>query len=338
QGSRSLTRLPRDAAMTSAVDERAVLADPWGTPRGPFGWLTSVDHKSVGLRFIGTALFFLALGGVLALTMRTQLARPENHLLTPQLYNQLFTMHGTTMMFLFAVPAMMGLGIYLVPLMIGTRNVIFPRLLAYAYWVYLIGGLFLYSGLLTGNGAPAGWFSYTPLSETQFDPTKGSDIWPQTITFTEISMMAVAVTLIVTILKQRAPGMSLNRIPLFVWSILVTSFMVVFAMTTVATASFFLAADRLINTRFFDEARGGDALLWQHLFWLFGHPEVYIIFLPATGIVSSIIPTFAKRKMVAFPLVALAELLVAFIGFGVWAHHMFATGLPVGALVFFAAS
>src|SRR5207248_9047020 len=171
-------------------------------------------------RFIFTALFFLALGGVLALTMRTQLARPENHLLTPQLYNQFFSMHGTTMMFLFAVPVMMGLGIYLVPLMIGTRNVVFPRLLAYAYWVYLFGGLFLYSGLLTGNGPPSGWFSYTPLSEQPFDPTKGSDIWAQTITYTDISMMAVAVTLSVTTFKQRAAGMSVNRVPVVAWSIL----------------------------------------------------------------------------------------------------------------------
>src|SRR5256714_9188853 len=193
--------------MTATLDEQTTLSRTWGTPRGIFGWLTSVDHKTVGLRFIATALFFLALGGALALTMRTQLARPENHLLSPQLYNQFFSVHGTSMMFLFAVPAMMGLGIYLVPLMIGTRNVIFPRLLAYAYWVYLLGGLFLYSGLLSGNGPPAGGFSYTPLSESAFDPTKGSDIWAQTITYTEISMMAVAVTLIVTIFKQRTPGL-----------------------------------------------------------------------------------------------------------------------------------
>jgi cytochrome c oxidase subunit I len=325
--------------MTSGTaHEPATLARTWGTPGGPFGWLTSVDHKTVGLRFIGTALFFLALGGVLALTMRTQLARPESHLLTPQLYNQFFTVHGTTMMFLFAVPAMMGLGIYLVPLMIGTRNVIFPRLLAYAYWMYLLGGLFLYSGLVTGNGAPAGWFSYTPLSETAFDPTKGSDIWAQTITFTEISMMAVAVTLIITILKQRAPGMSLNRMPLFVWSILVTAFMVVFAMTTIATASFFLAADRLINTRFFDDARGGDALLWQHLFWLFGHPEVYIVFLPATGIVSHLVTTFSRRPLFGYTAVVFATIATGIISFGVWVHHMFATGLPQLGLGFFTAS
>jgi cytochrome c oxidase subunit 1 len=324
--------------MSTEAREQDTLARTWGTPRGLAGWLTTVDHKTIGLRFIGTALFFMALGGALALTMRTQLARPDNHLLSPQLYNQLFSVHGTTMMFLFAVPVMMGLGIYLVPLMIGTRNVIYPRLLAYAYWVYLIGGLFLYSGLLTGNGPPAGWFSYTPLAESPFDPTKGSDIWAQTITFTEISMMAVAVTLIITILKQRAPGMSLNRVPLFVWSILVTSFMVVFAMTTIATASFFLAADRLINTRFFVERSGGDPLLWQHLFWLFGHPEVYIIFLPATGIVSHLVTTFSRRPMFGYTPIVFATIATGIISFGVWVHHMFATGLPQLGMSFFTAS
>jgi cytochrome c oxidase subunit 1 len=242
------------------------------------------------------------------------------------------------MMFLFAVPVMMGLGIYLVPLMIGTRNVVFPRLLAYAYWVYLFGGLFLYSGLLTGNGPPAGWFSYTPLSEQPFDPTKGSDIWAQTITFTEISMMAVAVALIITIFKQRAPGMSLNRVPLFVWSILVMSFMVVFAMTTIATASFFLAADRLIDTRFFDQRYGGDPIFWQHLFWLFGHPEVYIIFLPATGIISHLVSTFSRRPMFGYTAIVFATIATGIISFGVWVHHMFAVGLPQLGMSFFTAS
>jgi cytochrome c oxidase subunit 1 len=222
--------------------------------------------------------------------------------------------------------------------MIGTRNVVFPRLLAYAYWVYVLGGLFLYAGLVTGNGSSAGWFAYTPLSESQFDPTKGTDIWAQTITFTEISMMAVAVTLITTILKQRAPGMSLNRMPLFVWSILVTSFMVVFAMTTIATASIFLAADRLISTRFFDERYGGDPLFWQHLFWLFGHPEVYIIFLPATGIMSHLITTFSRRPVFGYTAIVFATIATGIISFGVWVHHMFATGLPQLGLSFFTAS
>src|SRR3954471_10663633 len=324
--------------MTTTLADHDVLARTWGRPRGILGWFSATDHKSIGLRFIFTALFFLALGGALALAMRTQLARPDNHLLSPQLYNQFFSTHGTSMMFLFAVPVMMGLGIYLVPLMIGTRNVVFPRLLAYAYWVYLFGGLFLYSGLLTGNGPPTGWFAYTPLSEQPFDPTKGSDIWAQTITYTEISMMAVAVTLIVTIFKQRAPGMSLNRVPLFVWSILVTSFMVVFAMTTIATASFFLAADRLIDTRFFNERYGGDPILWQHLFWLFGHPEVYIIFLPATGIVSHLITTFSRRPMFGYTAIVFATIATGIISFGVWVHHMFAVGLPQLGLSFFTAS
>jgi cytochrome c oxidase subunit 1 len=319
--------------------ERDVLARTWGSPRGIGGWFASVDHKAVGLRFIGTALFFLALGGALAVMMRTQLARPESQVLSPQLYNQFFSVHGTTMMFLFAVPVMMGLGIYLVPLMIGTRNVVFPRLVAYAYWVYLFGGLFLYAGLLAGHGPPAGWFSYTPLSEAQFDPTKGSDIWAQMITFTEISMLALAVTLIITILKQRAPGMSLNRIPLFVWSILVTSFMVVFAMTTIATAStLMLAADRLINTRFFVEREGGDPILWQHLFWLFGHPEVYIIFLPGTGIISHLVTTFSRRPMFGYTAIVFATVATGIISFGVWVHHMFAVGMPQLGLSFFTAS
>jgi len=319
--------------------ERDALERAWGTPRGIKGFFTTVDHKRVGVRFIVTALFFLALGGALALTMRTQLARPDNHLLSPQLYNQFFSVHGTTMMFLFAVPVMMGLGVYLVPLMIGTRNVVFPRVLAYAYWVYLFGGLFLYSGLLTGNGPPAGWFSYTPLSELPFDPTKGSDIWAQMITFTEISMLCVAVTLIITILKQRAPGMSLNRMPLFVWSMLVTSFMIVFAMTTIAVASTaFLAADRLINTRFFVQRYGGDPVLWQHLFWMFGHPEVYIIFLPGTGIISHLITTFSRRPMFGYTAIVFATIATGIISFGVWVHHMFAVGMPQLGLSFFTAS
>ncbi|HET8713035.1 MAG TPA: cytochrome c oxidase subunit I [Gemmatimonadales bacterium] len=323
--------------MTATLPERETLERTWGT-RGIFGWFSSVDHKSIGLRFIATALLFLALGGALAAMMRLQLARPENHLLSPRLYDQFFTTHGTTMMFLFAVPVMMGLGVYLVPLMIGTRNVAFPRLLAFTYWVYLFGGLFLYTGLLTGNGPPAGWFSYTPLSLSQYDPTKGSDIWAQTITYTEISMLGVAVTLIVTIFKQRAPGMALNRMPLFVWSILVTSFMVVFAMTTVATASILLASDRLINTRFFDERRGGDPVFWQHLFWLFGHPEVYIIFLPGTGIVSHLVTTFSRRRMFGYTSIVFATVATGIISFGVWVHHMFATGLPQLGLSFFNAS
>jgi cytochrome c oxidase subunit I+III len=324
--------------MTATLPEQRFLADTWGAPRGLRGWMGAVDHKTIGLRFVVTALLFLALGGALAIMMRTQLARPENHVLSPQLYDQFFSTHGTTMMFLFAVPVMMGLGIYLVPLMIGTRNVVFPRLLAYAYWVYLFGGLFLYTGLLTGNGPPAGWFSYTPLSMPPFDPTKGSDIWAQTITFTEVSMLAVAVTLIVTILKQRAPGMSLNRVPLFVWSILVTSFMVVFAMTTIATASIFLASDRLVGTRFFDERSGGDPLLWQHLFWLFGHPEVYIIFLPGTGLISHLVTTFTRRRMFGYTAIVFATVATGIISFGVWVHHMFATGLPHLGLSFFSAS
>ena len=301
-------------------------------------WLTDVDHKDLGKRYVATALVFFALGGVEAFLMRLQLARPESRLLGPDLYGQIFTVHGSTMMFLFAVPIMMGLGTYLVPLMLGTRNLAFPRLNAFSYWVYLAGGLLLYAGLFTNTGPDAGWFAYVPLSGPAFSPGKRVDIWAQMITFTEISSLAVAVNLITTIFKHRAPGMSLNRIPLYVWSQLVTSFMVVFAMPAVMLSSLMLALDRLVDTHFFNPVEGGDALLWQHLFWFFGHPEVYIIFIPALGIVS-ILTAFTRREVFGYLAMVMSLVATGFIGFGLWVHHMFATGLPqLGASFFTAAS
>jgi cytochrome c oxidase subunit 1 len=222
--------------------------------------------------------------------MRVQLARPENHFLSPDLYDQIFTIHGSTMMFLFAVPVMEAMAIYLIPLMVGTRNIAFPRLNAFGYWIYLFGGLFLYASFLFNVGPDNGWFSYVPLAGPEYSPGKRADVWAQLITFTEVSALVVAVELLATIFKMRAPGMSLNRIPIYVWSIVVTSFMILFAMPTVATASSCLILDRLVSTHFFNPAEGGDPLLWQHLCWFFGHPEVYILFIPATGVVSSIIP------------------------------------------------
>ena len=229
---------------------------------------------------------FFILGGLNAALMRRNCPGPRTTLIGPDLYNQLFSVHGTTMMFLFAVPIMTAMGIYLVPLMIGTRNIAFPRLNAYGYYVYLIGGMLLYVALLLNTGPEAGWFSYVPLAGPEFSPGKRSDVYAQTVTFTEIAALIAAVEIIVTIFKHRAPGMSLSRMPLFVWAQLVTAFMIMFAMPWVATASQLLAMDRLIATHFFNPAEGGDALLWQHLFWFFGHPEVYIIFVPALGMVS----------------------------------------------------
>jgi cytochrome c oxidase subunit 1 len=243
------------------------------------------------------------------------------------------------MMFLFAVPIMTALGIYLVPLMVGARDVAFPRLNAYGYFVYLIGGILLYTGFLLNTGPDAGWFSYVPLAGPSFSPGKRVDIWAQMITFTEISGLAGAIVIIGTVFKMRAPGMSLNRIPLFVWAQLVTSFMILFAMPSVMLASGLLASDRLVDTHIFNPAEGGDAILYQHMFWFFGHPEVYIIFIPALGFISPIVVTFARRKIFGYPAMVLSLVATAFIGFGLWVHHMFATPLPqVGESFFTAAS
>jgi cytochrome c oxidase subunit I+III len=307
---------------------RARLEQTWGTAPGLWGWLTTLDHKRIGLRYIVTAFSFFALAGLLAFVMRLQLARAENDLVGPDLYNQLFTMHGSTMMFLFAVPIMEAIAVYLVPLMVGTRALAFPRLLAFSYWIYLFGGLMLWIAFFLNVGPDAGWFAYTPLSGPQYAPGKRVDIWAQMITYTELSGIAVAICVIGTILKQRAPGMALNRVPLFVWAMLVMSFMVLFAMPSVMIASTFLIMDRLVGTHFYNPAEGGDSLLWQHLFWFFGHPEVYIIFIPALGMVSSIVATFARRPVFAYPLMVLSLLATGLFAFGLWVHHMFATGLP----------
>jgi cytochrome c oxidase subunit I+III len=333
----------RDVPVSQVEDEREhrELDLTWKRRPGLIGWLTTTNHKDVALRYIITAFVFFLLAGVLALLMRIQLAIPENHFLGPNLYNQFFTVHGTTMMFLFAVPIMEALGIYFVPLMVGTRNVSFPRLNAFGYYVYLAGGILLYAGLFLNIGPDTGWFAYVPLSGPQYAPGKRVDVWSQMITLTEIAALVGAVEIITTVLKQRAVGMSLNRIPLFVWAMVVTSFMVIFAMPAVMLVSTELALDRLthVNTHFFNPAEGGDALLYQHLFWFFGHPEVYIIFIPATGLVSTILPTFARRKIFGYTPLVLSLIATAFIGFGLWVHHMFATPVPnLGQSFFTAAS
>ena len=317
---------------------RAEMERTWDDGPGVWGWLRSTDHKSVGKRYVAAAFLFFLLGGIEAAVMRLQLARPESGVVDPDLYNQLFTMHGTTMMFLFGVPVQLAMAIYLVPLMVGTRNVSFPRLNAFGFWVYLIGGLLLYSGFALNTGPDGGWFNYVPLSGPQYSPGKRIDVWAQTVTFTEIAALVAAVEIIVTVFKQRAPGMSLNRLPLYVWAVLVTAFVVLFAMPSVALASMMLAMDRLVGTHFFNPAEGGDPLLWQHLFWFFGHPEVYIMFIPATGFVSTIIPVFARRKMFGHTALVLSLVATGFLSFGLWVHHMFTTGLPQLGQSFFTAA
>jgi cytochrome c oxidase subunit I+III len=318
---------------------RARLEKSWEEGKGLWGWLTSTNHKSISKRYIVTAIVFFILGGIEAGMIRAQLARPESRLIGPDLYNQIFTMHGSTMMFLFAVPVMEAIGLYLVPLMIGTRNVAFPRLNALGYWMYLFGGVLLYVAFFYNTGPDTGWFAYVPLSGPEYSPGKRVDIWAQMITFTEIAALIGAVEIITTVFKQRAPGMSLNRIPLLVWAMLIMSFMIIFALPAIVVSSSMLAMDRLIDTHFFNPAEGGDALLWQHLFWFFGHPEVYIIVIPALGMLSSMIETFTRRRIFGYPAMVLSLISTAFLGFGLWVHHMFATPLPeLGQSLFTAAS
>jgi len=321
-----------------AVRLDAELARTWGTPGGLWGMLTTVDHKIIGRRYIATAFVFLALGGILAVLMRLQLATAEGRVLGPDRYNQVFTIHGSTMMFLFAVPVMQAMAIYLVPLMVGTRNIAFPRLNAFSYWIYLAGGALLWISFALDMGPDLGWFAYAPLSGPQYGAGKRADIWAQMITFTEIAALAVAAATVVTVFKQRAPGMSLDRIPLLVWSMLVTSFLVIVAMPAVVLVTSSLILDRLVGTHFFNPAEGGDVLLFQHLFWFFGHPEVYIIFLPAAGMVSTIVETFSRRPVFGYLPLVMALIATGILSFGLWVHHMFVTGLPRLGESFFTAS
>jgi cytochrome c oxidase subunit I+III len=305
-----------------------VLARTWADRPGLWGFLTTVDAKRIGKRYIATGLVFFVLGGLLAAVMRTQLATPQSGLISPDRYNQIFSMHGSTMMFLFGVPIMEGMGVYLTPLMVGARTMAFPRLNALSYWMYLGGGVMLYVAFLLNIAPEAGWTAYVPLSGPQYSAGKRTDIWAQMITFTEVAGMAAAASMATTILKMRAPGMTLSRMPLFIWSTLVTAFMIMLAMPAVMLASSFLISDRLIGTHFYNYAEGGDNLLYQHLFWFFGHPEVYIIFLPALGFVSEITQTFCRRAVFGYPVMVLSLLGTGFLAFGLWVHHMFATGLP----------
>ena len=311
----------------------------WKERPGLLGWLTTTDHKRIGILYFFTALAFFAAGGVEALLIRTQLAGPNGTLLSPQVYDQVFTMHGITMIFLFVIPMTTGaFGNYLIPLMIGARDMAFPRMNALSYWIFLASGIFMYVALLQGHAPNAGWFDYVPLASKKFDPGNNIDFYGWGLIFNGISSTAAAINFIVTIFKLRAPGMSLNRMPLFCFAFLSVAFALLFALPSLSVAALFLELDRQLGFHFYDAAQGGDPLLWQNLFWIFGHPEVYIIILPAFGIATSIIPAFTRRRMVFFPLVALAEILVAFLGFGVWLHHMFTVGYSSLTTVYFAAA
>ena len=325
--------------MTAAdLSEQAQLERTWARARGAFSWFRQIDHHSIGRRFVVTAFVWFGLGGLLAAAMRIQLSRPNNTFLSNDQYNQFFTVHGVTMMFLFAVPVMEAVAIFVIPLMIGARSIAFPRAVAFAYYMNLFAGIFLFTSVLLNMAPDAGWFAYFPLAGPEYGVGKRVDVWAQIVNFSELSALTLALVTIVTILKHRAPGMSLNRMPLYIWSMLVTAVMIMFAMPAVMTASNFMALDRLVGTHIFNVPEGGDVLLWQHLFWFFGHPEVYIIFIPALGFVSTLVSAFCRRPVIGYPAMVLSLVATGFIGFGLWVHHMFAAGLPQSGQSFFTAA
>jgi cytochrome c oxidase subunit I+III len=317
--------------------ELAELRRIWASPKG---WriVSDVNNTVIGYFYVGTALLFFILAGILALLMRLQLAVPSNTFLSQQAYNQIFTMHGTVMMFLFAVPVVEALGILMLPQMLGARDQPFPRLGAFAFWAYFVGGIVFFGTLFFDLAPDGGWFMYPPLTSTRFSPGVGADFWLLGIGFIEISAIAGAIEIIVGVLRTRAPGMSLDKLPMFAWTMLIFAGMIVFAFPAVILATMLLELERAFGWPFFIAAKGGDPLLWQHLFWFFGHPEVYIIFLPAAGLVSMIVPAMARAPLVAYNLIVVALIATGFFSFGLWVHHMFTTGIPALSLSFFSAA
>ncbi|MGC1557519.1 MAG: cytochrome c oxidase subunit I [Methylovirgula sp.] len=326
-------RVPQTATPTAGFRQR--LENIWETTPGIAGWFASVDHKEIGIRYMITAFAFLVLGGIEALIMRLQLAGPNEHLLTPEQYDQLFSTHGMTMIFLYALPILSGFSNYLWPLLLGARDMAFPRVNALSYWLYLAAGLFMYAGFAIGAGPNDGWFNYVPYANREYNPGLNMDFYSLGMIFLGISTTVGSANFIVTFLRLRAPGMSINRVPVMIWGTMTASAANILVVPSVSLAFFLLWMDRNFGTHFFDVSRGGQPLLWQHLFWIFGHPWVYALVLPAMGMVSDGLPVFCRRPLVAYSAVVLATLATMTLGFGVWVHHMFATGLPTLALSFF---
>jgi cytochrome c oxidase subunit 1 len=302
--------------------------------RGWVDWVTTTDHKKIGIMYLVLTFGFFVLGGVEALMIRLQLSQPNNTLLDPQTYNELFTMHGTTMIFLFVVPVMAGFGNYFVPLMIGARDMAFPKINALSFWLLAAGGVVFYASIFF-SPPECGWFCYAPLSETEYLPSGGVDAWIYLIHLTGISSLVGAINFYATIANMRAPGMGWGRLPLFVWTILTYSILLILALPVIAAAVTLLLTDRHFGTHFYDPSAGGSPLLWQHLFWFFGHPEVYIMVLPGFGIISEVLPVFSRKPIFGYKAIAAATVVIAFLGLLVWAHHMFATPSPTIVLVFF---
>jgi cytochrome c oxidase subunit 1 len=334
--------------MTTVEDAPTVVHAPERHPRilerpkattGKFSWVTTVDHKKIAIMYATLALCFFVVGGIEALFIRLQLAQPNGTILSAARYNEFFTMHGTTMVFLLGMPIAAAFGNYLVPLMIGARDVAFPRLNMLGFWVFALGGLFLYSSFALGGAPDGGWFGYAPLTSTPlaagYLPGRGADFWCVGLIMLGIGSVATAVNFLVTILNMRAPGMTMMRMPVFVWMMLVIAFLTLFAMPPVTAALIMVFMDRNFHTNFFNAAAGGDPLMYQNLFWIFGHPEVYILILPGMGIVSEILPVFSRKPLFGYSIVVFSGIAIGFLGWGVWAHHMFASGLgPVAVSAF----
>src|SRR5215212_289965 len=321
-------------AEPEAPQPLGVFARPVST-RGWRSWLITVDHKRIGIMYGVSAMAFFAIGGLEALIIRAQLAQPNGQVVDAETYNEIFTMHGTTMVFLVIMPMLASFANYLMPLQIGARDVAFPRLNAFSFWCFILGGLFLYSSFLLGGAPDGGWFAYAPNTLTQFTSSHGMDFWGLGLQITGIASLVGAINLIVTALNMRAPGMTLLRMPIFTWMALVSQFLLLFAIPVITVALFLLIFDRRFDANFFNPEAGADPLLWQHLFWIFGHPEVYILVLPAFGIVSEVIPVFARKPLFGYPFMVFSGVAIGFMGWGVWAHHMFASGIgPVSVAAF----
>ena len=327
--------LPSGESAVAANDSPlGVLARPKPKP-GWQSWFFTVDHKKIGTMYGAAALFFLVIGGLEALLIRAQLWAPRSTLLSADQYNQVFTMHGTTMVFLVVMPIGAAFANYVMPLQVGARDVAFPRINAFSFWAFLFGGIFLNTSWFLGGGADGGWFMYAPNSGVLYSPSHGIDFWVLGLLITGIASTTGAVNLIVTVLNMRAPGMTLMKMPIFTWMTLVTQFLLLFALPVITVALFFLMFDRLFDANFFNVAEGAHPLLWQHLFWIFGHPEVYLMILPAFGLVSDMLPVFSRKPIFGYPFIVFSGVAIGFMGFGVWAHHMFVSGIgPVSVTVF----
>ena len=326
--------LELESGQQKTVEPLGVFARPT-TSTGWRSWVTTVDHKRIGIMYGTTALVFFVIGGIEALLIRVQLAVPEGQLLSADLYNQVFTMHGVTMVFLVVMPIGAAFMNYLMPLQIGARDVAFPRLNAFSYWTFLFGGIFLNTSWFLGGGADGGWFAYAPNTSVVFSPSHGMDFYALGLQIVGIASLVGAINLVVTVINLRAPGMSLMKMPVFTWMGFVTQLLLVFAIPVISVALFLLTFDRLFDANFFNVSAGADPLLWEHLFWIFGHPEVYIMILPAFGVVSEILPVMCRKPIFGYPFIVFSGIAIGFMGWGVWAHHMFFSGLgPISVAAF----